>query len=105
MAWDKDNSGLLGINDRKEKESHPDYKGSAVIDGVEYWVSGWSKENQYGPFISLAFQRKDTERNQKRSGAPMAKPFPTPRSVDPVSSTSRQGGQNFDLPFDEDVPF
>lgn len=60
--YDNNNSGALFINDRKEKSSHPDFKGSAEIDGVEYWVSAWKKESQGGKkFISLAFQPKEKQ--------------------------------------------
>lgn len=61
MAYEpKDNTGSLFVNDRKEKDSHPDSRGSALIDGVEYWVSAWRKESRDGRrFLSLAFQKKE----------------------------------------------
>lgn len=55
---DRDNSGTLSVNDRKAKPNHPDHRGKATINGVEYWVSGWNKTGPNGPFVSLAFQRK-----------------------------------------------
>jgi len=56
----KDNSGALFVNDKKEKETHPDRKGSAVIDGVEYWVSGWLNESKNGvKYLGLAFNKKE----------------------------------------------
>lgn len=59
MAYEqKPNSGTLFKNDRKEKDSHPDYKGSALIGGVEYWISAWEKQGQRGVFFSLSFQDK-----------------------------------------------
>jgi len=64
-----DNSGALFKNTRKEKETHPDRTGSATIDGVEYWVDGWLKEAKNGPFLSLAFKRKDSVKAK-----PKAKP-------------------------------
>jgi len=55
-----DNSGALFKNDRKEQERHPDMKGNATIDGVPYWISGWTKTGQRGKFLSLSFQKKDS---------------------------------------------
>lgn len=56
----RDNSGSLFKNDRKKKPNHPDYKGSAMVDGVEYWLSAWTKKTQKGTsFMSLALTPKD----------------------------------------------
>lgn len=55
----KDMSGTLFKNDRREKDSHPHAKGTALIDGVEYWVSAWTKDGAKGKFQSLSFQRKE----------------------------------------------
>jgi hypothetical protein len=61
MAYEvKDNTGTLGVNNRKEKETHPDYSGSMRIDGRDYWISGWKKVAGNGSsFLSLAFKPKD----------------------------------------------
>ena len=44
----KDNSGSLFRNERKERDNQPDYNGSVLIDGVEYWQSAWLKEGKNG---------------------------------------------------------
>jgi hypothetical protein len=61
MAYEiRDMTGSLFDNSaRKEKDSHPDRSGTAMIDGREYWVSGWIKKDKNGkPWLSLAFKLK-----------------------------------------------
>lgn len=55
----RDNSGTLGKAKERTHENSPEYKGKASIDGAEYWVSGWVKQNsQTGErFFSLSFQK------------------------------------------------
>jgi hypothetical protein len=57
----KDNSGSLFKNDKRESDKHPNAKGSAVIDGVEYWVSAWVNDGNKGKYQSLKFERKDKQ--------------------------------------------
>lgn len=63
MAYEiKDLSGSLFKNQHKTTDSHPNATGSAMIDGVEYWVSAWTKKDKNGnPWQSLAFTRKDAK--------------------------------------------
>lgn len=80
MAYEvKQNSGSLFKNDRKEKETHPDYKGSALINGVEMWMSAWLKTSGNGTkFMSFSFQPKDQQQAPARQAparqAPQADP-------------------------------
>jgi uncharacterized protein (DUF736 family) len=63
MAYEqKDNSGSLFKNDRKESDSHPDYKGSALIDGADYWLDSWINTAKDGmKYMSLKLKRKDVQ--------------------------------------------
>jgi hypothetical protein len=67
MAFEpKDNSGALFKNERREKDTHPHATGTAIIDGVEYYVSAWTKDGRKGRFQSLAFKRKDAQQRHDR---------------------------------------
>lgn len=85
MSYDNTNRWTLNKNDRKEKDSHPDYKGSLNVDGVDYWLDGWIKESANGKFISGSLKPKD----QQSSGTQRARPQPAA----------------FDTDLDDDVPF
>lgn len=54
-------SGSLFVNTQREEGSNqPHYKGSAKINDVEFWVSGWKKQSkQKMVYVSLAFEEKE----------------------------------------------
>jgi hypothetical protein len=55
----RDNSGVLFKNDRKDKPTAPDYKGNVTVDGKPYWLSAWIKDGKSGKFMGLALSPKD----------------------------------------------
>lgn len=60
MSYDNNLSGALFKNDKKETETHPDYKGSCEIDGTEYWLNAWLNTSSKGrKYLSLKFKAKD----------------------------------------------
>lgn len=85
----RDNSGSLFKNDRKEQDNHPDYQGSAKIQGREYYISAWLKESKGGKkYFSFSFKPK----------------LASDRGSPPT------GGRNDPRPpadddFDDDIPF
>lgn len=83
MAYDNTNRWTLNKNERKEKDTHPDYKGSLNVDGVEYWLDGWIKESANGKFISGSLKLKDAHQGGNSRPQPAA----------------------FDTDLDDDVPF
>lgn len=55
----KDNTGVIFKNDYKEKDSQPDYKGRAMIDGVEKDLALWLNESKNGSqYLSIKFSKK-----------------------------------------------
>lgn len=97
MAYEqRDNSGSIFVNDRKEKDTHPDRTGTAMIDGVMYYVSGWIKQGSKGQFLSLAFKRKDDKPQQSLG----SKGRSAPARPDPISS-----GRSLKEDMDDDIPF
>lgn len=55
-----DMAGSLFKNDRKSKDTHPDLTGSAMINGVEYYLSAWRKAGAKGDFYSLSVRPKES---------------------------------------------
>ncbi len=72
--YDNTNKGIAFVNDKKESEKHPDFKGSLNVDGKEFWISGWKKFTKSGEGISLAVTPKEKPKappvNQDSDGPP-----------------------------------
>lgn len=102
MAFEqRNNSGSMFRNDDKQSDNQPDYKGSALIDGVEYWVSGWDKRGRNGTdFISLSFRPK----SETPQGKPPTRSASKPPQRAAQGNAKPQGQQNKidedDIPFD-----
>ena len=62
MAYEmKPNTGSLFKNDKKEADTHPDYKGSALIEGLgECWLDAWvNTANNGSKYMSVKIKPKD----------------------------------------------
>ena len=55
----RDNSGVLFVNDKKDNERAPQYKGNITVNGQDYWLSAWIKEGKSGKFMGLAVSPKE----------------------------------------------
>lgn len=70
MAYEMQNmKGSLFDNDKKGKDTAPDYKGSIKINDTEYWLSAWKNKSQAGAdYLSLSVQEKtDTPKEETKS--------------------------------------
>ena len=64
----KDNSGALFINDRKDKETQPDFKGNIIVKGVKYYISAWDNVSKTGDaYLSLALTEVDQQSQTNKS--------------------------------------
>jgi len=79
MAYDNNQKGVLFKNDKKETDKHPDYTGSATIEGVEYFMDAWLNVAESGrKYMAFKFKAKTKQGAQDRPAAkPAAKPNPT----------------------------
>ncbi len=94
MAEQRERSGTLSKNRKCEHERQPEYRGSCMIDGVEYWISAWIKEGMDGKFFSLAFTPKEER--------------PTREALASSQAPSNGGAvprRDWRRPVDDEIPF
>jgi hypothetical protein len=85
-SYDNSNSGAIWKNDRKEKDTQPDFTGSLNVGGIEYWVSAWKRKpdaNPNAPALSFSVKPKEQQHAPQEAAVP-------------------QGGIDG---FDDDIPF
>lgn len=87
--YDNNLTGVLFKNDKDGNEKRPDYKGSAEIEGVQYWVSAWIRDTAKGKCLSMKYERKE-----QQAAAP-AKPATAPAA----SAGYGAVGGGSDIPF------
>jgi len=99
-TYDQTNRGIVGKNERKEKDTHPDIKGSINVEGVEFWLDGWMKEKNdgSGKFYSLSVKRKE----QQAAPAPAFKK-PSQDGAKARKLPRENSGGFEDM--DDDIPF
>jgi hypothetical protein len=67
MEYDNTNRGSIWMNDKKDTENHPDFKGSLNVNGQEFWVSAWKRKegaNPKSPALSFSIQAKEESYSQ-----------------------------------------
>jgi hypothetical protein len=60
MAYEmREGQGSLFKNNKREKDTHPNARGEAMIGGVVYEIAAWTKKDKNGnPWQSLSFKVK-----------------------------------------------
>lgn len=77
MAYDNNNSGALFINDKKQKDTDPDFKGDATINNQQVWLSAWKNESKSGKkYIAVKFKAKDINKTAEKHNAPLEDEMP-----------------------------
>jgi uncharacterized protein (DUF736 family) len=66
--FDPNLSGVLFKNNKQGHEKRPDYRGSAVIDNVDFNISAWIKASKKtgDKFMSLRFEPKQKVETRPR---------------------------------------
>lgn len=60
--YDNELRGVLFKNEDKQSDSHPDYKGSATVEGVDYFLDAWINTSDSGrKYMSLRMKAKDKQ--------------------------------------------
>lgn len=62
----KPGSFSLFKNERRGKDTHPEYRGDGVLpDGTPAWISAWVKETREGKkFFSISIQPKEARQDE-----------------------------------------
>lgn len=85
MAYEpKDMTFSLFPNKDKKTDKHPNLTGTALIDGVAYFIDGWTNTDRNGnKYIAGKLKPKEQQRQQHQSGQSYGKGGnPPPRELD-----------------------
>ena len=92
-----DNRGAIWMNP-KTKDTQPDFTGSILVDGKDYFLSGWKRKadaNKKGPALSLAVTIKE---NQPHAQPPQQ----SPQMAQAKAAVMAEWDKG---PTDDDIPF
>jgi hypothetical protein len=68
MFQQKNDSGSLFRNEKRESDSYPEYRGDGIINGEAVWINAWVKESRKTgkKFFSLSFRPKQERIDRSR---------------------------------------
>jgi hypothetical protein len=89
-----DMKGSLSRNTKREHDKQPEFKGSAMVTGREFWLSAWIREGDDGSkYFSLSFTPKQQPQQQA-----------SPELQQKYAGNSRRGAA-IDKQLDDEIPF
>lgn len=81
-------TGALFLNERKERDSQPDFKGTVRVNNTMYWLAAWEKVSKNGTeYMSLALTEME---DQPDMTDPEERPKRPP--VKPAAKSATKGG-------------
>ena len=96
------NSIGLWVNDKRDSEKSPHYKGEGLINGVEYYASAWKTDgtNPKAPDIKIKWTAKDEVHKKGMQGVRKALETESkPAVAKPVEKAPSI------IDFEDDIPF
>ena len=70
MSYDNRNKGSIWKNEKKEKDTHPDFTGTINVEGTEFWISAWKRKegaSPKSPALSFQVKRKEVPEQVKQA--------------------------------------
>lgn len=74
-----DNTLVLFVNEYKEKDTQPDYKGKGTVNGTEYKAAGWKKVGGKTNATYISIKLTPVEEEAFMTAPVQTAPKPKPR--------------------------
>ncbi len=102
--YDNTNRGSIWKNERKTKDTHPDFTGSINVEGREYFFDAWKRKEGAGPKApALTFKVKP--KDAAPEGHPDRFHRDTPVNRQRPSGFPERPRQVDERGLDDDIPF
>jgi hypothetical protein len=99
MAWEKKHGEIAIFPNKKGKDSHPDWRGTIILEGKSYDIALWNKTSKGGMDYMSGMMGEETK--QKESSGGWGSNSSQPRQQPPQQQ--QQFASYSDL--DDEIPF
>jgi len=96
MTFDNTNRGTLGKNKNPKSDKSPEYNGRINVNGVDYYLNGWVKENKNTGEKFFALSVKPIQETAAQ-GVQQAR--------NQIVAKTQDGSVDIVADFDDDIPF